>query len=61
MFILPKLYVAGIRYGWRRLRGIWGSTRKEFGVREADAPLGAVRRGAHNATTTGEGQGKDAD
>ena len=60
MSILPKLYVGGIRSGLRGLGRVGRRSRKELGVREADAPLGvAFRRGAHNATTTGEGQGKD--
>ena len=61
MFILPNLYVAGTRYGWRKLRGIWGSTRKELGVSKSQSPLSAVRRGAHDAPTTRKGQCEDAD
>ena len=59
MSMRPNLYGAGIRYGWRRLRGIWGSTRKEFGVREADAPLGAVRCRANEASASREGKGEE--
>ena len=56
----PKLYVAGIQYGWRKLRGIWGSTRKKLCVRKAHPPLSAFRRGAHDAPTTRKGQCENA-
>ena len=57
---MPDLHVAGIQYGWRRLRGIWGSTREKFCVGETNSPLSAVRRGAHNASTSWKGQREDA-
>ena len=60
MCMHPKLYVAGIQYGWRRLRGICGSTRKKLCVRETNSPLSAVRRGAHDASASGQGQCEDA-
>ena len=59
MWMQPDLYVAGIQYGWRRLRGIWGSTREKFCVGETNSPLSALRRGAHNASTSWKGQCED--
>ena len=58
----PKLYVAGIEYGWRKLRGVWRSTRKKLCVGKSHTPLSvAFRRGAHNTATTTEGERQDAD
>ena len=60
MCMHPKLYVAGIQYGCRRLRGICGSTRKKLCVRETNPPLSvAFRRGAHDASASGQGQCED--
>ena len=59
MFILPKLYVAGIRYGWRRLRRVGRRSRKELGVCISHSPLRVTLRcRANEASASRESEGE---
>ena len=62
MFILPKLYVAGIRSGLRGLGRVGRRSRKQLGNCISHPPLGlTLRRRTHDAATARKGESEDAD
>ena len=60
MFILPKLYVAGIQSGLRGLRRVGRRSRKELGVCISHSSLRVtLRRRTHDAATARKGESED--
>ena len=60
MFILPKLYVGGIRSGLRGLGRVGRRSRKQLGVCISQPPLGlTLRCRANEASASRESEGEE--
>ena len=60
MFILPKLYVAGIQSGLRELMRVGRRSRKELGVCISHSPLRVtLGRRANEASASRESKGEE--